>query len=70
MTETNLAQLGVTHKLSNGELTRVEVDDDHYYFIDGEFCMSVTEVLQSCTISGRLEGLSSQNLRRGIRRVA
>lgn len=41
----DVKQLGVTHKLSNGELTRVEIDDEHYYFIDGEYCMSVTEVL-------------------------
>lgn len=43
--DSDVKQLGVTHKLSNGELTRVEIDDDHYYFIDGEFCMSVTEIL-------------------------
>jgi hypothetical protein len=45
MNSDDVKQLGVTHQLSNGELTRVEIDDDHYYFIDGEFCMSVTEVL-------------------------
>lgn len=38
-------QLGKSYQLSNGELTRVEIDDDHYYFLDGEFCVSVTEVL-------------------------
>lgn len=38
-------QLGKTYKLAEGEITRVELDDEHYYFIDGEFCISVTRVL-------------------------
>ncbi len=46
-----IRQLGVTHKLSNCEITRVELDDNHYYFIknedfpEGQFCMSVTNVI-------------------------
>jgi hypothetical protein len=40
-----IKDLGKTYKLAEGEITRVELDDEHYYFIDGEFCISVTKVL-------------------------
>lgn len=35
----------VDHLLTNGKLTRVDIDTDHYYWIDGQFCISVTRVL-------------------------
>lgn len=41
----NTDQLGKTYKLAEGELTRIDIDDEHYYFIDGEFCISVTRIL-------------------------
>jgi hypothetical protein len=42
---TDIKELGKTYKLAEGEITRIEQDDEHYYFIDGEFCISVTKVL-------------------------
>lgn len=43
--DSNVMQLGVTHELSTGVLTRVDVDDEHYYFLDGIFCLGMTTVL-------------------------
>lgn len=40
-----IQRLGVTTKLSNCELTRVDLDDEHYYFIGDEFAVSLTHVL-------------------------
>lgn len=46
-----ILRLGTTYKLSNGQLTRIDIDDEHYYFIKneqfpaGQFCASVTSVI-------------------------
>lgn len=41
-----IEHLGVTTKLSNCELTRIDIDDEHYYFIDKDtFAISLTRVL-------------------------
>lgn len=37
--------MGIVHKLSNCSLTRVDVQSDHYYFINDKFCISVTKIL-------------------------
>lgn len=42
---TDIKTLGVTHQLSHCELTRLDIDDDHYYYIDGEFAVSLTRIL-------------------------
>lgn len=47
----DIKKLGVTHTLSNCQLTRVDIDTEHYYFIhnddfpEGQFCASVTSVI-------------------------
>lgn len=47
----DVLRLGKTYELSNGQLTRIDIDDDHYYFIknenfpEGQFCASVTGVI-------------------------
>lgn len=40
-----IKKLGVTHKLANCELTRIDIDTEHYYFMDGEFAVSLTHIL-------------------------
>jgi hypothetical protein len=44
----DIQRLGVTTKLSNCELTRIDIDDEHYYFLGKEkdsFAVSLTHVL-------------------------
>lgn len=47
----DMFQLGVTYELSNCKLTRIDLDDEHFYFIkddqfpNGQFCASVTNVI-------------------------
>lgn len=47
----DVLKLGVTYELSNCKLTRIDIDDEHFYFIkndefpDGQFCASVTSVI-------------------------
>lgn len=31
--------------LTNGKLTRLDLDTEHYYWLDGQYCISVTKVL-------------------------
>jgi hypothetical protein len=45
MEPSSIRQLGVTHQLSNCELTRIDLDLEHYYYGDGEFFVSLTHVL-------------------------
>lgn len=40
-----IEQLGKTVQLSNGSLTRIDIDTDHYYFHDGIFHVSLTHML-------------------------
>lgn len=46
-----IMRLGVSQKLSNCELVRLDLDDEHFYFIyndefpKGKFCVSVTKLL-------------------------
>jgi len=40
-----MSQTTKTYELASGRLTRVDIDDEHYYFIDDEYCLSVTRVL-------------------------
>lgn len=35
----------VDYQLTNGKLTRVDLDTDHYYWLDQQYCISVTRVL-------------------------
>lgn len=50
--ESVVQKLGSTIQLSNGALSRVDIDDEHFYFIDNKelglsnaFCVSLTHVL-------------------------
>lgn len=36
---------GKTYQLKTGELTRLEIDDSHYYFLDNEYYPGVTTIL-------------------------
>lgn len=43
---------GKKYALKTGELTRLEVDDSHYYFVDGMFYPGVTTILSEAAPVG------------------